>query len=433
MLDYSKLHGKKLLILGGTPDECLVVETAKRLGIYTIVTDYNANWDLSPAKKIADEAWDISWSDLDSLYRKAKEEKIDGVMAGYSERRIQQAIELSNSLGMPFYVDNQEVLSKTFDKKQFKNICKENNVPVTKDYSRGNSDYEKWVAEISFPVVVKPVDDGGSRGIRTSYNKEDLRDAIEYALSFSHSHDVIVEELIKNAQEIVVYYTIADGEAILSAMCDKYERKISEGFNSLPDVYLYPSVHLDEFLQKHNADVIKTLKKMGMKNGSANLQGFYADGRFLFFEMDYRPGGTNTFIFTEHFNGENYLKMLIHYSLTGECDKEELLKADPMFCGKRACEFTLIANNGIIASQTGKEVVDSWSNVLYSCFYHHIGEKIVVNGSQTPKTYRAYFVGESIEDIKTTIQRIQNTVLVFDENGKNMLFRPFDIDRLNGM
>ncbi len=282
-----------------------------------------------------------------------------------------------------------------------------------------------------FPVLVKPIDDGGSRGIRTCFNVEELRQNIEYAKSYSSAKDVIVEELVKDAQEIVVYYTIADGEIRMSAMCDKYERVLSDGFNSLPDAYIYPSVHLKEYMDKHNNDVIHVLKEIGMKNGSANLQGFYTkEGSFVFFEMDFRPGGTNTFNFTDYFNGENYLKMMIYYSLTGQTDKDNLKKADPLFGGNIGCIFTLISKDGVIAEQIGKEEVDSWDNVLYSCFYHPVGSRIVVNGSQAPKTFRAYIVGSNILEIKDTIQSIQSTIKVYDINGNDMLFEPFDVRRL---
>ena len=146
--------------------------------------------------------------------------------------------------------------------------------------------------------------------------------------------------------------------------------------------------------------------------------------------MDFRPGGTNTFNFTDYFSGENYLKMLIHYSLTGEADREELTKADPTFDGKIGCIFTLISKDGEIAKQTGKEEVDTWPNILYSNFYHHIGKHIEVNGSQGPKTFRAYIVGENIKEIKDTIKKIQKTICVQDVDGKDMLFEPFDTERL---
>ncbi len=426
------LKGKKLLILGCTVDEFQIIDAAKGMGVYTIVTDNHMDWSQAPAKYRADEAWDISWSDVTTLKEKALLSGVDGVMAGYSERRIECAIKLCRELKKPFYVDNEDILYKTFNKRLFKDICRRYSVPVTKDYSVNNAGNEVAGQTIEFPVLVKPLDNGGSRGIRTCWNTQELEQNVKYALTFSQMDTVVVEELIRDAREVVVYYTISDGEIALSAMCDKFERRTSEGFNSLPDVYMYPSLHTQEYIEKHNIDVIAALKSMGMREGSANLQGFYKPGRgFIFFEMDFRPGGTNTFHFTDYFSGENYLKMLINYSLTGEPGKENIKYADPLFAGKYGCIYTLLSKDGIISQMGGEEKVQNNPNVLYTCFYHSIGTKIEVNGSQFPKTFRAYIVGDDIETIKKTILEIQETVYVKDEFGDNMLFSPFNVNKLD--
>ena len=74
---------KKLLILGGTFNDVSIVEEAKAMGIYTIVTDSHTDLNRSPAKRIADEYWTINWSDIPALEEKCRHERIDGVFAGY--------------------------------------------------------------------------------------------------------------------------------------------------------------------------------------------------------------------------------------------------------------------------------------------------------------------------------------------------------------
>ena len=69
----NELRGKKLLILAGESNLVTLVERAKELGIYTIVTDYY-DTEHSPAKLVADEYWNISWTDIDALEKKCLEE-----------------------------------------------------------------------------------------------------------------------------------------------------------------------------------------------------------------------------------------------------------------------------------------------------------------------------------------------------------------------
>ncbi len=58
--NMRNLKGKKLLILGASSNETTLVERAQSMGIYVIVTDLHENWDIAPAKKIADEAPDFT-------------------------------------------------------------------------------------------------------------------------------------------------------------------------------------------------------------------------------------------------------------------------------------------------------------------------------------------------------------------------------------
>ena len=113
----NDLIGKKLLILAGSCHEVDLVRRAKELGIYTIVTDYY-DLETSPAKKIADEYWNISWSDIDSLEKKCIQEKVDGVTAGYSEFTVENLIHLCQRLGLPCYC-TMDQLDVTRDKIRF--------------------------------------------------------------------------------------------------------------------------------------------------------------------------------------------------------------------------------------------------------------------------------------------------------------------------
>lgn len=428
---FGDFQGKKLLILGCTRDECQIVEAAKRMNIYTIVTDNNLDWRKAPAKYIADEAWDISWADIDTLEKKAREAQVSGVMAGYSEFRTVHAIRLSKALGTPFYIESEDQLLITRDKKMFKDICRRYNVPVANDFEVDLENYEESLKSVVFPVIVKPTDNAGSRGIRSCEKPEDLRECIDYALSYSESKRFIVEELIKG-YETTIYYTIANGEIACSSIFEKYPRVEGDGFNALPDCYFYPSVNAEYFMKNHNEDVVRMLKGMGLKNGVISLQSFVRqDGTMAIFELGFRLGGTNSYHYTKYYNDVSFMDMMISYCLTGNMHPEELAKENPAYKGNYACTFTLLARNGIISEQCGEEEVRKLPNILHTCFFHGIGTRIVVDGSQFPKAFRCYIVGKSVDEIKDTIRHVQKLITIKDENGENMLYPDFDVELLN--
>ena len=74
---FDVLRNKRLLILGCSQDECQIVRAAQKMGIYVITTDNHENWDDAPAKKIADEAWNISWADIPALKQKCEARSVN--------------------------------------------------------------------------------------------------------------------------------------------------------------------------------------------------------------------------------------------------------------------------------------------------------------------------------------------------------------------
>ena len=427
---FSDVRGKRLLILGASSDECHIIQAAKEMGVYTITTDYYDR-ETSPGKKLSDEAWDISWKDIQRLKEMAISRKVDGVIAGYSEFKLKCAIQLCKELNLPFYIPDEELLRITRDKLLFKSECRKYGLPVAKDYYVTAEMREEDLDQIQYPVIVKPADNGGSNGIRFCRDRSEIVSCIKYALSYSESSRVVVEEVL-SGHEVVAYYTAADGEIAFSSMFDKYARIEREGFNALMDAYVYPANRLDYYLEHYNSLVVNFLEKIGIRNGVVGIQGFRKpDGSIVFFELGFRLGGTNDYHYTDYFNSVSKMKMLISYSLTGNMHKEELKKEDPSFGGKHGCTFSLVSRDGIIGHQSGLDEVASMNNVLYANYYHKVGDKITNTGSQASKTFRAYIVGDSFDEIHDAIRKIQRIVKVLDTNGNNMLLDDFDPTLIN--
>ena len=98
----KKFTGKKLLLLGTNAGTCDMVNYARSQGAYVIVTD-NLPPEKSAAKLIADEAWQVSTADVDTLEKLATQNKVNGIFAGVSEFNLEKALTLCERLGLPFY------------------------------------------------------------------------------------------------------------------------------------------------------------------------------------------------------------------------------------------------------------------------------------------------------------------------------------------
>ena len=123
---------RKLLVLGGTTNMIDLVKTSQRMGIYTIVTDWYDTIK-SPAKLVADEYWNISITEYETLAGKIADNGITGIIASITDSYLQPYAHLCELCKLPCYA-TKEVLALSTNKVMFKKMCIVNDVPVARKY-----------------------------------------------------------------------------------------------------------------------------------------------------------------------------------------------------------------------------------------------------------------------------------------------------------
>ena len=304
---------KKLLILGASIRENVIIRHARKLGIYTIVTDYHEDWSLSPAKYAADEAWNISWSEIDTLAAKCAEEQISGILAGFSEFRIQRLIDLCAATHLPCYLTSWH-LHVTRDKLAFKQLCREYDVPTVPEFQK-----DDVLAPTDFPVIVKPVDQAGSIGMSVANNEEELRHSIDYALSLSESGKMVIERFCDNSYiKFDVFYVIHQGVPYLIGTNDTVMCQGKKGYGTLQKAWLFPSIYEKEYMKECEGKVRNMLCGMNIDYGYITMSSFYKDHHFWFFECGFRLSGEHSYNFAEEACGINYVDYLIRRAIGDE-------------------------------------------------------------------------------------------------------------------
>ena len=412
---------KKILVLGAYNSEIEIIKCAKEMGLYTICTDNHSDWTLAPAKYVSDEAWDISWTDYDALVAKCQTENIDGVISGFSEKRVYAASHLCQMLGLPFYTDGAR-LDTIFNKESFKDACISAGVRVPREF--------KDLDDIIYPVIVKPSDNAGSRGITICYDEEELNNAKTEALKWSDEKKVIVEEYIQ-ADEVMVYFIIHDGEIELSAMTDRLMNRFEKNVTQLPVGYFYVSRYLEIFKKYNARKFCDLIHKLGIKNGLLAFQAFVVGNDVIPFDPTYRLDGTMTYIFTDYFNHSNALKMLINYSLFGTMGEFEQIKRSeiPEFA-KVAFELPILVGKGTIGKIKGIDAVKNLNGVIYVFQSHKEGEIFEKDADFSQILCRIMMVADNLDELKKLIARVVSKIKVFDNNNHDMIIYRFEIDKL---
>lgn len=420
---------KRILILGSVTSSFEVVRHAKKLGYYTIVVS-NASGE---ASLIADEFVQIDLRDKSALVDYIKTNDIDGIFTGPSEFLTKTMIDLCEITGLRCYVTSKQ-WDICQDKRRFKNLCKEFNVPCIPDYYVTAEMNPEDLSIIKYPVIVKPVDSFSSKGISVCYKESELRDAIDFALSFSPSKQFIVEKYITNDCGFSCRYIANNGNIYLSATNDRYTVDQVGGKAMISGLSVFPSKKTDEFIEHINQNVTAMFKSIGLCNGSFFMQALIDDdGQIYFHEMGLRLSGGLVFKMFEETCGYNDLEMMIRYAMEGiMATPQEEAKINPYFNGIYTCSLTIPLKTGTISKIEGLETVTLNKNVIELIQYYHEGDTIKDEyiGTLSQHFGRVKIVANEIEKIYDTIHFIHKTLKISDPNMNNLIYKNFDLNRL---
>lgn len=238
----ESLKGKKLLILGGNALTSDIVIKAKELGVHTIVTDWNTP-DVSPAKKLADEYWMESFADADKIAALIKKNNIDGVFTNYTDSYLPYYVAICEKTGLPCLANLKQI--ETISNKDLsKQMCIDHGISVSKRYNVTSVEDIDNLVDVTYPVLTKPVDNSGQRGIYVCTSKEELKKLYAESLEFSATKNVMVEEYVQG-DYTVMFYTIQNGHVTLATMSDKpVYGNFENNLPKLPMGYFLPSKYV---------------------------------------------------------------------------------------------------------------------------------------------------------------------------------------------
>lgn len=409
---------KKILILGGRPIGSVeLVLKAKDLGLYTIVTDYLSK-DMSPAKFIADESWNISTSDVSTLVRKCNENNVSYITTGVHEFNINRLIDITELLSTTCYC-SRSTWKYCDNKIEFKKLCKSHNISIAQTYTLND--------KIIYPVITKPVDGSGSRGFHICNNYIELEKAYKDSIKYSPSKEVLIEEYIPH-NTVIIHYTMINGKCYYSGMSDKISVTFKNTGSSVMGIQTFPSKGEEKYLNTLDEQVRIMFEQSGFINGPIWIEAFYdGDSLFIFNEMGYRFGGSLTYYPVKYFYGLDQLDLFIKASLniTPKSIVYERQKNIINYC-----ILPIHIRPGIIKEILGLELLSKLQNFYAIAPVHYKGDMIEDWGSAQQVFCYLHILFESKASLKTTIQEFLKILKVVDINNDNMLYTLFDINMI---
>lgn len=271
-----------LIVLGASEEQIPLYQEARRRGFPTIAVDMRPD---APALPFADAALKISTRNTDAITEALGDACPAGIVGGASDAALASWHVLSLRYGTA-YVYPKSALAAG-DKATFHGIAASCGITGYGWTASDNPDeVVAKAAGLRFPLVIKPADGSGSKGVTRVTRPADLPATVAYARSYSASQTVIAEEFIQG-RPLAIEIFMRDGRALMTCVKDKEFVDGSFVVRRLRTAQLSSATH-----DQLEATVERLCRALGIVNGPANFDVVLgADGRERVIEANARLGG----------------------------------------------------------------------------------------------------------------------------------------------
>jgi len=280
---------KKLMLLGGLRYLLPVIEAAHNEGYYVITCDYLPD---NIAHKYSDEYCNVSIIDKDTVLKAAKQLNIDGIMSFAVDPGVVTAAYVAENMGLPF-AGTYESIKILQNKNLFRQFLSENgfNVPKAGSYE----DFDSAIDDIDrfcFPMIVKPTDSAGSKGVTRIDTKFELQNAFTHAIENSISKKVIIEEFIEKqgCSSDSDCFSIDGKLKVVTFSAQRFDDEAANPYT--PSAYSWPSTFTKEQEAYLTSELQRLITLLGLKTSIYNIETRIGkNGKPYIMEVSPRGGG----------------------------------------------------------------------------------------------------------------------------------------------
>lgn len=303
----------KLLLLGGSKQQVIAIEKAQELGYETVLCDYLED---NPGQYIADHFYLVSTTDKEEVLKIAEKEAIQGIVAYSSDPAAPTAAYVSEKLSLPGI--SYEVASSFCDKQLFRNFLEEKGfcVPGVASGTCDSLPVKIDSHNLRYPIIVKPTDSSGSKGVTVLDGPGGLSKAIEYAARYSRNGKLVAEEFVQRDHSHVIEAEVfvLNGEVVSWGLINSIRDSLSNPL--LPAAYTYP---LD--LPQSRREIVKDqvsrlIKATECDCGAFNIEMIFdSSDRLFFLDAGPRNGGNRLPEFISAITGADIVSTTIRSAM----------------------------------------------------------------------------------------------------------------------
>ena len=410
---------EKLLFMGVEPSTELALKYAKETGVYTVISDFNSE-DSNPVKKIADEVWKIDLKDVKALEAACRENGITGVYACNNDFCLSKSKELSERLFCNYYIP-EEIWRCATDKTRFKSQCIRAGLDVPQIYKVTYPLIPEQYNKLNYPVVVKPSDSNASQGLSICRDSSKFEEAYEYALKFSSNKKIVVEDYIEG-DECLLEFCFYEGQAFQTGFSRIYKQNHDKRIGPGLTVHSADTDYYREYNETIYDKVMNMFQNMQCQNGVGFIQAIFRNHKFYFIEFACRLDGVGSWATEKMLRPFSRIDYIVDLLLLRDIKKWEngiLTLAD--LSSFNGAEYLIPLKPGRIVSIEGLDKVRNMERIKLTLERFHEGDISEAGKSMYQFAYYISIGARSLNELKEMVHAINDTLYIYDENGREML------------
>ena len=406
-----------MILAGGNDQAALIKELKYHFNgdVETILLDMLSN---VKAKPFADRFMQISTMDRDAVLKAAQEENVDYILTACGDQPLSTMAYVSARMGLPCYLSEDDVRDLT-NKIYMKRKMVENGIPTSKFHVIQNLDDDVNLDEFEWPLIVKPVDSNGSKGVKKVERREDFRVLLKEAMSYSLSKKAIVEEFKAGEELSVDVYVEGSTAKILMVTTSKKIQENKDSFTILQSEYPpripYSETRIHEIVQK-------IVNAFELHDTPLLVQMITNGDDYNVVEFSARMGGGSKYHIIEVLTGVNIMGVYVDMVM----GKRPSVSPEKKWNNALMCY--VYCTPGILSELSGFDEMCK-EGLMHSYFTYKMPDSEIIKSTTSSDRVAGFLVvGNSQDDVENKLKKINDVVKVLDQNGKDIMRHDFFIN-----
>lgn len=400
-------QNKSILLFGAGELQKSLILRAKAQGLFVVGIDPSEN---AACKNDVDAFAVVDGRDFNGTIKVAKNYDASAIMTTATDKPLRMMSKVAKAISVPFF--SEETALASTDKFKMKEVFMQNGIPCAKGRLVRKAEE---AADLEFPLIVKPRDNSGSRGVKLCRDIDELKENISEARLFSKMDSVLVEEYIEGSE-----YSIESlHQKGKSSVIQFTEKKTTQGPYNVELGHKEPANLTEEVMNSITVLIGKIADSLSFDNCASHTELKINEKGIHIIETSPRLGGD---FITSHLvplsTGINIEDQLINIALGKPIDLKPVTEP-----GASGICFFNFPNGKIIRIDPKIAVVNDWDDVHLFKLNLHDGDKIPEIKSSIDRYGEIIVKGKDRADLDKKLEdygnKLENFINFKDISEKN--------------